>query len=225
MLDLSNAYKQLALHPDCRRYSVVVLKHPTEQSIQCFEGRVLPFGAIASVVHFDRCSGLIQHLGYQLYLPWSSYFDDFPVISPSILSSSTMGAMTGMLDLLGFEYAKHKLKAFSTKADVLGVTVDFGRAGEDRVLIGNKLSRLYEINSVISKVLESGAITSRECSMTELRSNIRSDARLVHLSNEAKKSFKLMRQGLEKGASQGNSHALTKAVLCFFSPMGLAKKI
>ena len=82
VLDLSNAYKQLALHPDCRRYSVVVLKHPTEHNLQCFEGRVLPFGVTASVVHFNRCSRLIQHLGYQLYLPWSSYFDDFPVISP-----------------------------------------------------------------------------------------------------------------------------------------------
>ena len=131
-----------------------------------------------------------------------------------------MKSMTGMLDLLGFEYAKHKLKAFDSKADVLGVTVDFGSVSEDRILIGNKPGRLDEINSVITKVLESGSITSRECSkllgrlqyadsfvmgrdgklaMTELRSNIRSDAKLVQLSNEAKASLKLMQQRLALG--------------------------
>ena len=52
-----------------------------------------------------------------------------------------MKSMTGMLDLLGFEYAKHKLKAFDSKADVLGVTVDFGSVSEDRILIGNKPGR------------------------------------------------------------------------------------
>ena len=81
----------------------MILKDPENQTIQCFEGRVLPFGATASVVHFNRCSRQLQHLGYLLYLPWSSYFDDFPVVSPSILTGSMMSAMTGMLDLLGFE--------------------------------------------------------------------------------------------------------------------------
>ena len=64
VLDLSNAYKQFALHPDCRRYSIITLKHPTDHSLQCFEGRVLPCGATASVVHFNRCSRLLQHIGY-----------------------------------------------------------------------------------------------------------------------------------------------------------------
>lgn len=53
VLDLSNAYKQFAIKPDCRRYSVVTLKNPADGSVQCFEGRVLPFGATASVVHFN----------------------------------------------------------------------------------------------------------------------------------------------------------------------------
>ena len=53
VLDLSNAYKQFAIKPDCRRYSVVTLKNPDDGSVQCFEGRVLPFGATASVVHFN----------------------------------------------------------------------------------------------------------------------------------------------------------------------------
>eukprot|EP00435_Cladocopium_sp_Y103_P062683 s616_g24.t1 len=220
VLDLSNAYKQFATHPDCRRYSVITLKNPADQTVQCFEGRVLPFGATASVVHFNRCSRLLQHLGYQLYLPWSSYFDDFPVVSPSLLSKSTMITMTTMLDLLGFDYAKHKLQPFDTKASVLGVSVDFGRAAHDKILIGNKEGRLDEVRLSISKVLESGTITSRECSrllgrlqyvdsfvmgrdgklaMTELRNNIRCDSKLVQISPEARESLKLMLNRLSNG--------------------------
>ena len=80
-------------------------------------------------------------------MPWSSYFDDFPVVTPSVLAASTMGTMTAMLDLLGFEYAKHKLQPFAPKADVLGVTVDFEKVGEDKVLVGNKAGRIDEVRA------------------------------------------------------------------------------
>ena len=220
VLDLSNAYKQFALHPECRKYSVIALRSPVDKSLQCFEGRVLPFGATASVVHFNRCSRLLQHIGYQLYLPWSSYFDDFPVVTPSVLADSTMSTMTAMLDLLGFEYAKHKLQPFAPKANVLGVTVDFEKVCEGKVLVGNKAGRIDEVRASITKALESGTMSSRECSrllgrlqyidsfvmgrdgklaMTELRGNIRNDSRLVHLSNEAKGSLQLMMNRLESG--------------------------
>ena len=56
VLDLSNAYKQLPLHPSCRKYSIVTLLNPETNEPACFEGKVLPFGSTASVVHFNRCS-------------------------------------------------------------------------------------------------------------------------------------------------------------------------
>ena len=75
------------------------------------------------------------------------------MVTPSVLASSTMTTVTTMLDLLGFEYAKHKLKPFEIKADVLGVTVDYGRSSQDRVLIGNKMGRVDEVRASIDKVL------------------------------------------------------------------------
>ena len=56
VLDLPNAYKQLPLHPSCRKYSIVTLLNPQTLEPACFEGKVLPFGSTASVVHFNRCS-------------------------------------------------------------------------------------------------------------------------------------------------------------------------
>ena len=156
VLDLSNAYKQFAIKPDCRRYSVVTLKNPDDGSVQCFEGRVLPFGATASVVHFNRYSRLLQHVGYLLHNPWSGYFDDFPVVSPAVLSESTMKTMILLLDLLGFEFASHKLQQFSNQATVLGVEVDFGKVLEDKVLVGNKVGRLQEVRALIHEVIDKG---------------------------------------------------------------------
>ena len=54
VLDLASAYKQFALSPKCRMMSIVTLKDPASNQCKCFEGRVLPFGATASVVHFNR---------------------------------------------------------------------------------------------------------------------------------------------------------------------------
>ena len=66
VLDLSNAYKQLPLHPSCRKYSIVTLLNPETSEPACFEGKVLPFGSTASVVHFNRCSRLLQCIGWHL---------------------------------------------------------------------------------------------------------------------------------------------------------------
>ena len=222
VLDLSNAYKQFALHPDCRRYSVIALRSPVDQSLQCFEGRVLPFGATASVVHFNRCSRLLQHIGYQLYLPWSSYFDDFPVVTPNVLAESTMSTMTTMLDLLGLSMPSTNCNLLPPKPMfwALRSILDKSAIGNDKVLIGNKAGRIDEVRSSITKVLESGTISSRECSrllgrlqyvdsfvmgrdgklaMTEIRSNIRNDSKLIHLSYEAKESLRLMLNRIDNG--------------------------
>lgn len=131
-----------------------------------------------------------------------------------------MRTMTTMLDLLGFEYAKHKLQPFDTSSNVLGVNVDFGQTSSDKVLIGNKSGRIEEVTVALTKVLENGTLTSRECSrllgrlqyvdsfvmgrdgklaLTELRNNVRSDSKLIHLSPEARESLALMLRRLGEG--------------------------
>lgn len=102
----------------------------------------------------------------------------------------------------------------------MGVAVDLGQVGNDKVLIGNKAGRIDEVRSSITKVLESGTISSRECSrllgrlqyvdsfvmgrdgklaMTELRSNMRNDSKIIHLSREAKESLRLMQTRIDNG--------------------------
>ena len=128
---LSNAYKQLPLHPSCRIYSIVTLLNPETSEPACFEGKVLPFGSTASVVHFNRCSRLLQCVGWHLCILWGNYFDDFPILSMSGMNDSTINTVTLLLRLLGFDYAKHKLKGFSGVAGVLGVEIELSKADKD----------------------------------------------------------------------------------------------
>ena len=131
-----------------------------------------------------------------------------------------METVTLLLDLLGFEFADHKLQQFSCKATVLGVEVDFSQANKDRILIGNKVGRLEEVKDLLGDVIKKGSLTSRECSrllgrlqyfdsfvmgrdgrlaMTELRANIQSDSKTATLTAEAKTSLGLMLDRLESG--------------------------
>ena len=53
--------------------SMIMLKigllNPETNEPACFEGKVLPFGSTASVVHFNRCSRLLQHIGWHQVSP------------------------------------------------------------------------------------------------------------------------------------------------------------
>ena len=163
VLDLTSAYKQLPLHPDSRKYSIIASKSPVDGSVGCFEGRVLPFGAVSSVINFNRVSRLIQRIGFELDLLWGNYYDDYPVLSLEVSSKSTMLCMISLLKLLGFDYADHKLHPFAARANVLGVELDLSRVDEGVILVRNKEGRVEEIAKFIREVLESRTLTYRAC--------------------------------------------------------------
>lgn len=220
ILDLSNAYKQLPLHPHDRRYSITTLKDPASGEPACFEGKVLPFGATASVVHFNRCARFLQHVGLKLHIVWGNYFDDYPIISPACLQKSTMEAVTLLMKLLGFDYAQHKLKDFAPSAPVLGVEIKLEEIMDGFVAVTNKMSRIDEVCTAIDKIINEGKLTSREASrllgrlqyadsfimgregrlvLTDLRNNIRSDGKPIVLTEEAVESLRLLERRLRSG--------------------------
>ena len=74
VLDLASAYKQFAIHPSCRKYSIVALKRPGTNAVQCFEGLVLPFGSTASVVRVSTMTFLFCHRDVLLTRRWNVLF-------------------------------------------------------------------------------------------------------------------------------------------------------
>ena len=220
VLDLSSAYKQFAIHPSDRRYSIICMTMPSTKEVRCFEGRVLPFGATASVVHFNRISRLIHRIGLELLLPWGCYFDDFPLLSVHGIAGNTHDCATMLMRLLGFSFSQEKLKPFSKKAVVLGVEIDLEDVRDRGVLVRNKPGRLEEVEGVAAKLLEGDQISNADCSkllgrlqcaegqvmgrvgklaMAELRETFKGCQRSITLSKSAKESFRGLLNRLMSG--------------------------
>ena len=108
-LDLKSAYKQLPLSELDVNKAVVSILEPKTETPHFFTMNTLPFGASASVLHFNRVSNLLWALGCKLGIIWSSYYDDFPLLCPSSLEQSTLGSAKTMFNILGFDYAVDKL--------------------------------------------------------------------------------------------------------------------
>ena len=152
--DLESAYKQLPLHESEYDCTVVTLKGPApEDGPKCFFMRTLPFGSVASVLHFNRVARLLWRIGIELNLMWFNCFDDYPCISPSIQSKSTMMTVKGLFGLLGFKFAEDKLSDFADTAEMLGVVIDASRSSDGMVKIDNKESRKTEVVNALNVIL------------------------------------------------------------------------
>ena len=163
-LDLRSAYKQLPLAPDCKPFAMVTLPDPLTRVPMFFETQALPFGGSSSVLHFNRISHLLWRIGVELFLFWSCFFDDYPVMSPGSISASTKETMLLLMRLLGFACSEEKLEEFAEKATVLGVEVDCSLSSEGKVLIRNKQGRAEEVCRALQQLLVQGSMSRAEYS-------------------------------------------------------------
>ena len=157
-IDLKSAYKQLALHPDEYRRTVVSLWDVDRNSPACYVMRTLPFGAAASVHHFLRISYFIHAAGLEAGLCWGAYFDDFPTLSHVYNEASTKATALGLLDLMGFKCSLDKLEDFSFRAEMLGVELNLENFPEGKIVVKNKESRVLELTECIDRTLDLGFI-------------------------------------------------------------------
>ena len=152
-MDLKSAYKQLPLSPLDYNKSVVSLWSPRDDDIACFEYRVLPFGASASVHNFLRVSAFLQAAGCALGILWASYFDDFPMLSHTLNVGSTMTCAKVLMTLFGFLYSEEKLLPFDDSAEILGVVLDLSESSAGRISIKNKPSRVSDLGAAIDHLV------------------------------------------------------------------------
>ena len=79
--DLKSAYKQFGVCVEDMNRLKIAVKKP-EGGVAYFNVLALPFGATGSVAAFLRVSSALAHIGvHGLLLPWTSFFDDFTVVS------------------------------------------------------------------------------------------------------------------------------------------------
>ena len=158
-IDLKDAYKQFGIHREDRNKAVVSMKNLEGEGTVHYLMNCMPFGASSSVHNFNRISRMIWAIGVvELKLPWTNYFDDYPIVTPAGISLSTMPAAKCMLKLVGLGFAENKLEPFAARAEVLGVVVDCSHVANGKLIYSMKESRRQEALRAVEDILEAGAI-------------------------------------------------------------------
>ena len=154
-LDLKSAYKQLALNDLEARKSVICLKCPDDGQVYGFVCKTLPFGAVASVLHFNRFARFLKAVFLRCGVVACNYFDDYPIVELSPLSDNTEGTLKAITKLLGITVAEDKDESFSSVTDLLGVTLDLTDRVMGEVRVCNKLERKKDLTLALDEVIDS----------------------------------------------------------------------
>ena len=122
--DHASAYRQVPILEAHQRLAVVVFCHPETGHHVFFVHHALPFGAVASVVGYNRISRAIAFLARKMFaLPVVSYFDDFIGVELGRGSGLGFAAFQELNRVLGFVLKWRKDWWPAPRAPVLGVDV------------------------------------------------------------------------------------------------------
>jgi hypothetical protein len=155
-VDLKAAYKQVVRRRADEHFAVVAVWDPVHQKIAYFKAISLPFGSTGSVTGFNRCAVALRKILVKHFLiPCTSYYDDFPVVGFANMTQQAVEDMVEVLDLLGWEVARDKLKAPAASFDALGVTFSLGNLANKKAMsISNTSSRIHNIVAEIDHFIE-----------------------------------------------------------------------
>jgi len=159
-LDLSRAYKQLAIDSASRPMNVIGYWYKDKWLF--FRSNVLPFGATSAVYSFNRVSRSLHHILCKLlWCPRTCFYDDFPTVSPSASASVLSKALTAVLNLLGWDHAQLGSKALDFAADfnALGISVQLQQLHRGSFVLANKQGRVDRICRMLDQVEQLGTIS------------------------------------------------------------------
>ena len=164
-LDLAHAYKQWALHTDATWTAVVLIWDPVKRTPAFCPQNTVPFGACASVLHFNRLS----RLGWEMLckitrLVVLNFYDDYPMFEPAVTARLARKTAETFLELLGWSVALDEGKAFDFAECFvsLGVQFQLDRIGEGLAFVANKPQRTDQVCDTVRVMLDKGGLPSRE---------------------------------------------------------------
>lgn len=156
--DLQSAYKQLAVEFQSRWAATIVVFDPHKGKPAIFIQSSLPFGASASVLHFNRWAKFIWFLGVKEFnLVWTCFFDDYPLLAPEILTKATDAAISVLMKTLGWGVSEgEKDLDWNQTFAALGVVYDITNIGTAESTVGNKPARVESISNTLQNFREKG---------------------------------------------------------------------
>ena len=153
------------MHPQSRKFAVIVVGDPTTKTLKAFRLKALPFGSVKSVHSFLRVAHNIWTILTTIFLTIkTNYFDDFISLATEVESQSVDFTVKAVLRMLGWKFAEDGPKAppFSPKVTALGVEVDVSRLHQGFTLIDNTEKRTTELSETIAGFINSGRMSREE---------------------------------------------------------------
>ena len=153
VLDERKAYRQIAIKPDHRRWSVIALKQPGSGKVAFFVMVGHSFGLVSSVYNYNRRSAAITDILRRVFLVAAfNFYDDKYGFEPSTTIDSAFLCAQKVHWWLGAQFDNKKLQ-LSSDPTILGVTYDLVGM---RLLIKQK--RKEEILDEIDGIMCSGVL-------------------------------------------------------------------
>jgi len=124
-VDHESAYKFLPIRPDHMRFARIILRSPVSGELQMFQSKVLPFGSVAAVLHYNVFARTIAHLINEIFrIPVLNYFDDFGFLTPGDLTSEAMQAVSTFCQIFNIRL-KIKKSEYGPEIIFLGLKGSF----------------------------------------------------------------------------------------------------
>lgn len=125
VLDERKAYRQVAVRPDQRKFSVICLKSPSSGNPAFFVMVGHSFGLVSAVYNYNRCSAAINEILVSLFkLVAFSFYNDKYGFEPASSAASAREVAEKVHWWLGAKFDQKKLTAL-VRAHYLGCDVQF----------------------------------------------------------------------------------------------------
>ena len=132
--DRKDAYKQLLLDQEYANLTLVALWHPTSGQWFAFTRRVLLFGAVSAVIHYNCFAMIFSVLANKISgLPVFNYFGDFGSLVPDMIRKAGLQVFLGFTAVLGALMKGDKSQADRALA-FLGFWGEFPGPDNDMIL-------------------------------------------------------------------------------------------
>ena len=159
-LDLGKAYRQVAVHPDSRKHAVLGFPGVGRMAVLC--GKVLLFGATASVYAFNKLALAILHIMIvKFHMIATDFYDDFTLFEFQPAASPLDKVAMRFLSNLGWTFARDgkKFVPFGSSVVSLGVALDLSGVWDGFLTVSNKPGGLERIAYVLQPIADGRDVT------------------------------------------------------------------
>ena len=164
-LDLSKAYKQIPISTSSRSLMVLMVPNPVSGKQMFFTTSSMPFGCVASVFSFNRITRSLLHIMQVLLrVVGGVFYDDFALLEPAPSAKLCALSVEGLLDALGWIYAKEGDKAttFEGVFNLLGAQLDLRCLHLGRMAVSNKPGRIDKMTQILRSIKQRTCISKSE---------------------------------------------------------------